>query len=132
MLGAGLLARRTAAVAAKDPRGQSAAVLIRWTLDTCVEPRPRTGIRVIGHLPESLDLHGTRGYLRRTGFGRPVAAAAGEVFGKVVLSHPLLTVQSGWIRRWSFSICSRNTRNNVAQYMKRIYCKSLREYRRTP
>ena len=29
---------------------------IRLTSDTCVQPRPRTGIRVIGHLPGSLDL----------------------------------------------------------------------------
>ena len=77
LLGAGLLARRTAAVAAKNPRGQSAAVLIWWTLDTCVEPRPRTGIRVIDHLAGSPDLHVTRGYVRRTGIGRPVVAAAG-------------------------------------------------------
>ena len=77
MLGAGLLVRRTAAVAAKGPRGQSAAVLIRLTLDTCVQPRPRTGIRVIDHLAGSPDLHVTRGYVRRTGIGRPVVAAAG-------------------------------------------------------
>ena len=65
-----------AAAAATGPRGQSAAVLIRLTLDTCVQPRLRTGIRVIGHLPGSPDLHGTRGYVRWTGVGRPVAAAA--------------------------------------------------------
>ena len=55
-----------AAAAATGPRGQSAAVLIRLTLDTCVQPRLRTGIRVIGHLPGSSDLHGTRGYVRWT------------------------------------------------------------------
>ena len=36
VLGAGLLARRTAAVAATGPRGQSAAVLIRLTFGTGV------------------------------------------------------------------------------------------------
>ena len=56
VLGASLLARRTAAVAATGPRGQLAAVLIRLTYDTCVQPRPRIGIRVIGHLPGSPDL----------------------------------------------------------------------------
>ena len=76
VLGASLLARRTAAVAATGPRGQLAAVLIRLTSDTCVQPRPRTGIRVIGHLPGSPDLHGTGGYVRWTDLGRPVAVAA--------------------------------------------------------
>ena len=56
VLGSSLLARRTAAVAATGPRGQLAAVLIRLTSDTCVQPRPRTGIRVIGHLLGSADL----------------------------------------------------------------------------
>ena len=76
VLGSSLLARRTAAVAATGPRGQLAAVLIRLTSDTCVQPRPRTGIRVIGHLPGSPDLHGTGGYVRWTDLGRPVAVAA--------------------------------------------------------
>ena len=30
----------------------------------------------IGHLPGSPDLHGTKGNVRRTGLGRPVAVAA--------------------------------------------------------
>ena len=34
-------------VAATGPRSQSAAVLIRLTLDTCVQPRPWTGIVVV-------------------------------------------------------------------------------------
>ena len=72
----GALAKRTAAVSATGPRGQSAAVLMRLILDTCVQPRCTTGIRVIGHLPGSPDLHGTRSYVRRTDLGRPVAAAA--------------------------------------------------------
>ena len=73
---AGALAERTATVSATGPRGQSAAVLIRLTLDTCVQPRSTTGIRVIGHLPGSPDLQGTRGNVHWTGIGRPVAAAA--------------------------------------------------------
>ena len=54
-------------------RGQSAAVLIRltlgttWSFSACV---------TIGHLPGSPDLHGTRGYVRWTDLGRPVAVAA--------------------------------------------------------
>ena len=73
VLGAGLAAGRTAAVAATGPRGQSAAVLIRltlgptWSFSACV---------TIGRLPGSPDLHGTRGYVRWTDLGRPVAVAA--------------------------------------------------------
>ena len=74
LLDAGLAAGRTAAAAATGPRGQSAAVLIRLTLGTGVVlvSLPPT----IGHLPGSPDLHGTRGYVRWTDFGRPVAVAA--------------------------------------------------------
>ena len=80
VLGSSLLARRTAAVAATGPRGQLAAVLIRLTSDTGLSLRVRssacvTRICVIGHLPGSLDLHGTGGYVRWTDLGRPVAVA---------------------------------------------------------
>ena len=73
VLSAGLAAGRTAAAAATGPRGQSAAVLMRLTLG----PTWRSSAYVsIGRLPGSPDLHGTRGYVRRTDLGRPVAVAA--------------------------------------------------------
>ena len=77
MLGSSLLARRTAAVAATGQRGQLAAVLMRLTLDTSLVVLVSLLERcVIGHLPGSPDLHGTRGYVRWTDLGRPVAVAA--------------------------------------------------------